>query len=377
MVDTFNPTRLGLARRRRGKTKTSLAKDIGHSVRVFNAYESGDYEPSSLTIDRLAEVLDFPASFFFGPSLDEPPLEGSSFRALSRLTARVRDKALAAGTIALALSDWIEARFSLPEPTVPTYQGIDPETASIAVRSEWGRGERPIRNMIHLLEAHGVRVFSLAEDCSDLDAFSFWRNNVPYIFLNTIKSAERRRMDAAHELGHLILHWKGGARGRTAEYEATQFGSALLMPLGSVIAEAPKGGRLDQLIKAKRRWNVSVANLAVRMHRLQMLSSWQYRSIFVQLGSRTKEPNSSKAETSHVLASVFRKLREEGISIGQIANELNVHQDELSQLVFRLVLTSLSGGKDSRSRVDASNSEGKVRLIQKPTTETSTPLRHL
>ena len=33
-----------------------------------------------------------------------------------------------------------------------------------------------------------------------MDAYSFWRRGVPYVFLNTMKSAERSRMDAAHEL---------------------------------------------------------------------------------------------------------------------------------------------------------------------------------
>ena len=61
------------------------------------------------------------------------------------------------------------------------------------------------------------------------------------------------------------------------------------MPQGKVMAEPLKGGRLDQLVKAKRRWNASVASLAVRMHAPGLLSPWQYRSIFVQRG-RTNEP---------------------------------------------------------------------------------------
>ena len=68
------------------------------------------------------------------------------------------------------------------------------------IRSMWGIGERPIRNTIHLLELHGVRVFALAAETAVVDAYSFWRNDVPYILLNTGKSAERSRMDAAHEL---------------------------------------------------------------------------------------------------------------------------------------------------------------------------------
>ena len=76
----------------------------------------------------------------------------------------------------------------------------------MAVRARWDMGFRPIRNMVHLLEAHGVRVFSLAEDAKQVDAYSFWTpSKKPFVFLSMSKSAERSRMDAAHELGHLVI----------------------------------------------------------------------------------------------------------------------------------------------------------------------------
>lgn len=50
--------------------------------------------------------------------------------------------------------------------------------------------------MIHLLEKHGVKVFFLSENTADIDAFSFWKDNIPYIFLNTKKTGERSRFDA-------------------------------------------------------------------------------------------------------------------------------------------------------------------------------------
>lgn len=99
-----------------------------------------------------------------------------------------------------------------------------------------GLGEAPIANMVHLLETKGVRVFSLVEDCHELDAFSTWLDGTPFVFLNTRKSAERSRMDAAHELGHLVLHRVGRPQGKEAEEEATRFGAAFLMPRASPTA---------------------------------------------------------------------------------------------------------------------------------------------
>ncbi len=49
-------------------------------------------------------------------------------------------------------------------------------------------------------------MFSLAPDCLDADAFSTTYSGTPYVFLSTRKTGERGRFDAAHELGHLVLH---------------------------------------------------------------------------------------------------------------------------------------------------------------------------
>src|SRR5262249_44304680 len=162
-------------------------------------------------------------------------------------------------------------------------------------RAEWGLGQRPVKNMVHLLERHGVRVLSLAEEGKELDAFAFWLEGHPYIFLNTMKTAERSRMDAAHELGHLVMHWREGiAHGPTLEREAESFASAFLMPRADVQAEAPRRADLDRLVAAKKRWKVSVSALAVRMKKLGLLTGYQYRSVFIELAKRgygrTDEP---------------------------------------------------------------------------------------
>jgi len=341
----FNPSRLVVARKRRGVTKKALAESASISTRSLTAYENGAREPTPLTLLRISEALEFPVAFLAGPDLDEPPLGAVSFRALSNLTAKQRDQASGSVTLALAFLRWIAARFTLPEPDIPRVRGV--ETAAEAVRRAWGMGERPVRNMIHVLEAHGVRVLSLPEECAQIDAFSFWKAGEPYVFLNTMKSAERSRMDAAHELGHLTLHWGHETpRGREMEREAQAFGAAFLMPRGSVLAQAPRSGSLNQLIAAKLRWNVSVANLAYRMHTLGLLSDWQYRTIFIEIsqkGYRRSEPSPVHGETSQVFAKVFKALGEEHISKADIAASLNIPIEELHRMVFGLVLTPIDG----------------------------------
>ncbi len=348
----FNPTRLTLARKRRGMTKIGLADATGLSTRSVSAYEAGTQKPTSETVEALSRALRFPIEFFDGADLDEPTAESASFRAYASMTARQRDAALAAGTIALELSIWIDRRFDLPKPNIPNLRGFVPEVAAQALREHWGIGERPIRNSIHLLEAQGVRVFSLVQECVELNAFSLWKAGLPFVFLNTMKSAESSRFDVAHELGHLALHQHGGPRGRAAELEADRFASAFLMPPGSVLAAAPRFSTVDNLLKLKKQWNVSAIALAHRLHFLRVISDWNYRTICIGLserGGRTTEIEGGHRENSQLLTKVFEGLRKEHVSKTEIARELAIPNDDLNSLVFGLVI----GPVPSREKIVA------------------------
>jgi Zn-dependent peptidase ImmA (M78 family) len=362
----FNPTRLTIARKRRGLTKLSLAKAARLSARVVTMYEAGETAPSAETLDVLAGILRFPPAFFSGPDIEEPSADGASFRALAAMTAGQRDMALSAGALAIELGRWIDARFELPAPDVPVMRGFEPEAAAQALRAQWGLGERTIKNMVHLVESHGVRVFSLPRDSASVNAFSVWHREAPFIFLTTDKSGERGRFDAAHELAHLVLHRHGGPGSRTAELEADRFASAFLMPRSSVLAAAPRSATLAALIQLKKRWGVSLAALVHRLRSLEMLSEWQYRSLCIDLaqrGYRREEPEGLPRESSQVLAKVLASLRQENIGRGTIARELLIETSELDALIFGLVLGVVTGGKSEPSGRTAARNRANLSAV--------------
>jgi Zn-dependent peptidase ImmA (M78 family) len=163
-----------------------------------------------------------------------------------------------------------------------------------------------------------------------------------------MKSGERGRFDAAHELGHLVLHRHAAPQGREAEHEADAFASAFLMPRGAVVAATPTYVDVDRLVRLKTNWNVSVAALAHRLHDVGLVSEWIYRSMCIEIaqrGYRTNEPNGIERETSQLLDKVFRSLRDEDITRAALARMLHIPQAELESLVFGLVLSSLDGGR--------------------------------
>lgn len=338
-----------MARRRRGFTQIALASSIGVTRLTIYRYEVGEVDPPSAALACIAAALNFPVEFFFGADVDEPNQDSASFRGLTAMTAREREGALTAGALAFLLDDWVRPLVALaPAIDLPDLQGESPEVAARALRQEWGLGERPIKNMVHLLEAKGVRVFSLVEETRNVDAFSVWRDEKPYVFLNTVKTAERSRMDSAHELAHLLLHKHGGPRGKLAEEEANQFAQAFLMPEADVKAVLPTVSNVQQIIQAKRRWGVAAMNLCYRLHKLRCISDWLYQKFAIQLtrlGYRSGEPNGLPPEKSIFWQKVFDGMRAKKITKHAVAEALAFPVSEIENLVFRLAnMMTVDGG---------------------------------
>ena len=198
-----------------------------------------------------------------------------------------------------------------------------------------------------------MRVFSLSVDAAEVDAFSMWKEGVPFIFLNTGKSAEHGRFDAAHELGHLVLHRHGAPNGREAEHEADVFASAFLMPRSAVLAHPLRFPTLAQLVILKRVWTVSLAALTYRLHAVGLLSDWHYRTLCIEIsqrGFRRKEPDEAPRETSQVLAKVFAALREDGVTKSEIARQMSEDPTEIDQLAFGLMIQRLTETADETAR---------------------------
>ena len=338
----FNPNRLKIARKRRRLTQKALASQAGVSAVTLSRWGSESNEPAPEKVELVAAALAYPAGFFYGDDLEELSPDSVSFRSLSSMSARERNAALSAGALAYYFDDWVQERFNLPAvDLIDMSFERDPSAAARSLRQHWGLGEKPIVHIIKLLESKGVRVFSLSENSRNVDAFSCWRDNTPYVFLNTFKSAEHSRFDAAHELGHLVLHKHGGPKhSRDAEREANDFASSFLMPSADVEGRVPYVMSLDQIVKAKKRWGVSVAALTYRLHRLGRISDWHYRDFCIQInrhGYRTREPNGLPREESAVWSKVLSSLWADRVTKHHIANALQIPVEEIEGILFGLV----------------------------------------
>jgi Zn-dependent peptidase ImmA (M78 family)/transcriptional regulator with XRE-family HTH domain len=337
----FNCRRLSLARRRARLTAKALADSAGLAPDTISRLENGRHNPDEETVERLARALKYPVSFFYRPDAEELDVGAVSFRSFSKMSAREREAACAAGELGLELNAWVESRFELPKADLLdlSYEE-NPEAAATAMREFWGIGEKPIGNILALIESRGGRVFSLSENTASVNAFSFWRDEKPFIFLNNFKTAESSNFDIAHELGHLVMHKHGDPKlGRHTERDADQFASAFLMPRNDVRARFPLNPTVDFIINAKGRWKVSAFAMTRRLFDLGRLTEWQYKSTCIELSRRryrTSEPIGVERETSIIWRKVLTQLWTERLTKNDIAEDLNIPLEELEGLIWQL-----------------------------------------
>lgn len=289
----LTPSRLTLARTRRGLTAADLARKSGVSARAIGEYERGLRSPRPSTTESLAAALGFPAAFLTAP---EPPRPQN---------APEGAQATCAAQLAIEFNAWLERLFVLPQPDLPP-----PRTSPAGTRAAWRLDAAPVPNMVQLLESRGVRVFSLPVDCAAEDAFSCWHNGTPYVFLNPTATPERARFDAAVQLATLLGH-----------DEPDEFAAEFLMPHGQLPGTT------------HRHWHVAKDQFAARTK-----------------AQHDVPGGMARRETSKLLTKVFRVLRENGTTPFHVAKELNLGLEELNGLVFGLVLTALPGGREPGPR---------------------------
>lgn len=338
----FNPSRLSLARQRKGMTLKSLSNESGVSVRSISSFENGKSEPSGETLRKIAQALSVPPTFFTRESLEPMALEAVSFRKLSKTSATKRDAVLANANLAMEFFALIEDKFKLPVADIPSLDKFRPEQAAEVLRHRWALGDRPISNMVHLLESKGVRIAAIDHAYADIDAFCFVRDSVPFIFLHTSKTGERQRFDAAHELGHLVLHSEhemAPSESKVREAEANQFAAAFLMPRSAILSQSMSNASQERILAARSFWKVSAMAMTHRLHELELLTDWQYRSMAMELsqrGYRSTEPGGITPETSQLLRKVMfgsaNKIRP-----AEAAKALDLTRSDIRNFVRNLV----------------------------------------
>lgn len=339
---TFNSQRLTLAREARGLKKRELASLVSLSDKVVGEHEAGKRTISEKSARIYSEALQFPLSFFQGDDIEKLSSEMVNFRALSKMSVRNREKVLSGASIVVDLFDsWIRRAFTVPNPDIPDFfenasVGSE-EELSFDLRLRWGLAEAPIKNMIHLMEYHGIRVYTLPDSSRESDAFSFWLDGVPYIFFDNNKTAERARFDIAHELGHLVMHKHLPTNHcRDLESEANRFASFFLMPKSAFWVTAKDCCTMSMIIQRKKYWNVSAMAFIYRLKSQGIISDWTARQFnkICSVQGKVNEPNPSPFESSQIFSKIMKILADQNKTLENVAREHHLEASFLKGFLF-------------------------------------------
>lgn len=348
----FNPKRLKEARLARGLTIKELAERTHVSKQAVSQFELGVSSPKSETLMRIVNILGFPRYFFHGQDQEEA-VGNIFFRSASTTSKKlkqmqeIRTKWL--GKIQSFLSEYVEfPKLNLPDMTL--YGNQDWDTSTIeelahTIRQFWNLGNKPIKNIIHLLEKNGITVASLSFVNNKIDAFSQLREGRAFIILSEDKeSAVRRQFDAAHELGHLLMHqWVDDQEQLTRvefkemEAQAHRFASALLLPADS-FSDTVASTDLEYFKELKKYWKVSIAAMIRRCRDIGLINENQYVYLNKKMSSqkmRRKEPLDDiiKVPSPNVLRQAFELLLENNIcSVEEILMSIELPSNEIENL---------------------------------------------
>jgi Zn-dependent peptidase ImmA (M78 family)/transcriptional regulator with XRE-family HTH domain len=343
----FDPGALTLARKLRGLRKNELAQIVAVTPAALSQYELGQSRPSPAVLARLALALGMPIRFFiFGYPKPVTP-SSAHFRSLRATTLLERDQALAFGQLAWRLMTGIEKYIELPISAIPHVTGGTVLGAARQARESMGIDSGPVPHVIRLLEAHGAVVMLLPAMSRRVDAFSHWYGSRPVVFLNPAKDDKARsRFDAAHELGHLVLHQDAEPGNRIVENQAHDFAAEFLMPRHEVDSELPRRLDWDRLHQAKRRWGVSLKALIYRAHKLGIFGESAYRTGMVTLAQwGDPEPGDLGPRESPILLSkAIEMLTGTGVDLEALAKDTGLATDT--------VLEIMRAADGARPRVD-------------------------
>lgn len=354
-VDGFVPGRLTMAREARGLRQAELAELIDMSPATVSKYESfsNPQRPAPLIIPRLASVLQVDAGWFFKP-LPESADAAVFYRSLVSELELMRIKARARLGFVEAIEETLSQYVDFPELDVPDllvnrdYRSLrreDIDWYAAELRTYWGLGDGPIEDLLLVIENAGIIVGEDEIGSIKLDGVSWWSRSTgrPYMLVALDKNvAVRRRLDAAHELAHIVLHRHVSANDlkrdfRKIEEQAMAFAGAFLLP-AETFGDEVYSNSLEALVTLKAKWKVSVGAMIKRLLHIGAISEeyerrlWQYYSYRKW---RTREPldDTIPVEQPQNLRTSIELLIEDGVvSRGELLREIGLSENDVCSL---------------------------------------------
>jgi len=325
----FVAQRLTEAREARGLAQTALSELTGIKSQSISHYEQGRQSPSPEALLLLCEKLEVPERYFLH-AMPGHAMSGIFFRSLRPQTRAIRVKAERRLSWLKEIAAYLAVHIDLPECAIPDYpvapdccdSGMEIERVADACRQAFGVGYGPVTGLVTMAENLGCIISRGICAGEPEGACSHWGSDRPYILLSGDGCSSRIRFDAAHEIGHLVMHRGLGPEAadpekhRVLEQQADRFARAFLMP-ARVFGREVWASTVDALLSLRKAWNCPVSAMITRCGEIGAFDADQVRRAAANLARRGwKEAASTEGEvegeTPRLVARCMRLLIESG-----------------------------------------------------------------
>jgi Zn-dependent peptidase ImmA (M78 family) len=358
-VRAFRGARLKEARLARGLYKNALGDMVGITGTAITRYEEDTDKPQQERLQALAQHLNFPVEFFLKPEWHDRP-EIVHWRSRVAETKYAREMTEQRMTWLCEIFAFLEEEVTFPEVNLPRlnlpadFRSFTPdmiERAAEETRRHWKLRDLPIPDVCLALENAGIPVVNLEIMTDKQDGFCFQSKVLkrPFVGINTYEiSAARARYDAAHELGHILLHQnvtltqlRDPALNKRIEQQAHLFAGAFLFPRGAFRREVA-APTLDYFAALKKRWGMSIAAMVYRASVLGMIDDMEKTDLYKKLTRRQwrgplqepfDDPSEMPLERPRMLRRGVNVMLSEGYSRATIRAAVGIPEKEIEQIV--------------------------------------------
>ena len=344
----FNGERLKAARIYRGLTVAELAEKMELQRQTISMYENDKLKhPEYSTIKNMSNILRFPVDFFLEINTANIEAGSTYFRSLLTTNKKYRNQQIQKLDFISVVYSLLAEYVEFPQLNLPEMQeGWTPETAAAALRQCWGLGDKPIENIVYLVEKNGILVTRFDTETADIDAFSHsLKVDGSALFVigysKNKGTAARIHFDIAHELGHMLLHeWSEDIESLTKdefkerENQAHAFASAFLLP--EIPFKADVGAYAHNLLhykELKKKWKVSISAMIRWSYNLGLIEYAAYQQLMRAMqkqGIKKEEPLDDTLTTAapSILKTSVQMLVDEGVlTPKEFMYELAEHYD--------------------------------------------------
>jgi Zn-dependent peptidase ImmA (M78 family)/DNA-binding XRE family transcriptional regulator len=330
----INPKMIVLARQIRGIMQNELAKLLKIPDANMNRIENhiGTYPLSDELLRSLCKVLSFRDSFFQKKEDIFLPDKGY-FRKRKTISVKNLNQIVGYMNLYSQIIDSFLDCINIPDLNILEWD-IDimgsPENAAKNLREYWKMPAGRIDNLSKLIEDNGIIIISYPFDDDKMDAYTIHtkRTNKPIIFINDNFPDDRKRLNLAHELGHIILHYNRFdlSEERDIEKEAYLFASEFLVPNIDYRSQLGRDKlTISKLASYKNYWKISMLALIKIAEQRRYMSYNEARYLYQLMAPyRKKEP-------VEIIGIEKPRLFSEIIS--SYINDLNYNDDAISELI--------------------------------------------